>query len=318
MTESKTGRVPLIHWQRPMVQMLSALAPIAAAAAYFFGWRVLVLLAVVNAAGLATEYLFVRRWQEPVSSAVLVTGTLLTFSLPPTLPLWMGALGAVFGVVFGKMVFGGFGRNVFNPALVGRAFLYVSFPVHMTNRWVEPVTGPAGGLASYAADAVSSATPMALVGRGEHVSWAALAWGNVAGSLGETSAVLIVLGGLYILWRRAADWRIVVAGLCGMTALMVPLWLAGAEGVAHPLSWLLAGSTLIGLLFYITEPVSACRTVAGKWIYGLLFGLLVVTIRTWSVWPAGTMFAVLLANVFGPIVDHVVRVVAGRKEPGPA
>jgi Na+-transporting NADH:ubiquinone oxidoreductase subunit B len=294
--------------------MLHALAPIALASVWLFGWRALAVLFAANVSAFVTEYLFVRRRREPVSSAVFVTGSLLALSLPPAVPVWMAVVGSVFGVAFGKMVFGGFGRNVFNPALVGRAFLYVSFPVQLTAGWVRPVEGAAGRLSAWApgVDALTSATPLDSLATGETVSWLRLSVGNTAGSLGETSALLIALGGAYLLWRRAADWRLTAAALIGFLALSFPLRAAGLDGAADPLRGLLAGSMLFGVFFFVTEPVSAPKSRPGKWIYGALFGLLTAAIRTWSAWPEGTTFAILMANTFAPIIDHAVRSLAAR------
>ncbi len=311
-----------ITWQLPMKRVLFALVPAVVASVYFFGWRALVVLAAVNAAGFLTELIFTRYTKAEVTSAVFVTSFLFALSLPPGIPIWIAVVGVVFGVLFGKMVFGGFGRNVFNPALVGRVFIYVSFAVPMTSKWVQPLTsavgplqlpGPWGGFTRWAADAVSSATPLRLLRQGLHVDLAPLAWGNVAGSLGETSAVLIVLGGLYIVWKKAANWRIVVSELAGFVVLQAIFWLAGVRHAADPLTALLAGSTLLGMFFMATDPVSASQTQGGRWVYGALVGALTVLIRTFSIWPEGTMFAILLGNTFAPIVDHLVRQRAGKK-----
>ena len=166
MSSPSAKPVPLMQWQPPMVRVLWALTPALAMSVWLFGWRSLVMLAVVNGFGWLAEYLFARHYREPVTSAVLVTNCLLALSLPPNLPWWMAALGIVFGVVFGKMAFGGFGRNIFNPALVGRAFLYVNFTTAMNNRWFEPVGGAWGGLTRYAPDAICSATPIARLSAG--------------------------------------------------------------------------------------------------------------------------------------------------------
>jgi Na+-transporting NADH:ubiquinone oxidoreductase subunit B len=311
-----------ITWQLPMKRVLYALVPAVVASVYFFGWRALVVLAAVNAAGFLTELIFTRYTKTEVTSAVFVTSFLFALSLPPGIPIWIAVVGIVFGVLFGKMVFGGFGRNVFNPALVGRVFIYVSFAVPMTSKWVQPLTpaagplqlpGSWGGFTRWAADAVSSATPLRLLRQGLHVDMPPLAWGNVAGSLGETSAVLIVLGGLYIVWKKAANWRIVVSELAGFAVLQAIFWLAGVRHAADPLTALLAGSTLLGMFFMATDPVSASQTQGGRWIYGALVGALIVLIRTFSIWPEGTMFAILLGNTFAPIVDHLVRQRAAKK-----
>jgi Na+-transporting NADH:ubiquinone oxidoreductase subunit B len=310
----------LVKWQLPMRRVLYALTPICLASIHFFGWRALAVLAVSNAAALATEYLFLRPYKESVSSAVFVTGTLLGLSLPPGLPLWMVAVGAAFGVAFGKMVFGGFGKNVFNPALVGRAFLYICFPKFMTPaEWVAPARGAVGSLAQWMPDAVTSATPLAAAKAGQAVDHLSLAVGNVSGSLGETSAILVVLGGLYLVWKKAANWRLVVAGLAGTLALQSLFWHLGTKGATDLYTGLCGGSYLFTLFFFITEPVSAPRTNEAKWIYGILFGCLGVLIRTFSVWPAGNMFAVILCNVFGPTIDHAVNAVkTARKKATPS
>jgi Na+-transporting NADH:ubiquinone oxidoreductase subunit B len=301
-----------------MVRVLSALVPIALWGVCLFGWRVLAMLAAANAAAFATEYLFTRQGKEPVTSAAFVTGCLYTLSLPPTLPLWMTALGAAFGIAFGKMVFGGFGRNIFNPALTGRAFVYVSFGNYMTARWWEPLSGRWGGLAAYApaADAVTQATPGMLLKAGAHFSLAELALGSTAGTIGGSGALLPLLGGLYLIWKRAASYRIVVSGILGFLLTQSLLWLAGAAKAADPLSAALAGSFVIGVCFYATDPVSACQTDPGRWIYGAMIGALSSLIGVFSAWPAGTMFAILLANMFGPLVDMGAKGLQARK-PGP-
>ena len=297
----------LIKWQLPMQRVLYALTPPVLASIHFFGLRSLVLLAVVNAAGFLTEFIFSRYNKEPVSSAVFVTNFLFTLTLPPTLPVWIAAVGIVFAVIFGKMVFGGFGRNVFNPALVGRAFIYVSFGVPMTTHWVEPFKLLPGGFASFASDALSGATPLRQLAAGETVPRLSLLLGNVSGSLGETCAVLIVLGGLYIVWKKAANYRIVLSCLAAMLLAQAVFWLAGLRGAGDPLSALLSGGFLLGSFFMATDPVSAAQTNGGRWIFGTFIGLLTVLIRLFSVWAEGMMFAILLGNIFAPILDYAIR-----------
>lgn len=303
-----------MQWQLPMQRVLYAVAPSALAAVYFFGWRALAVLLVTLGAAFLTEFLFARSLKIPVTSSVLVTGALLALSLPPTIPYWMAAVGAAVGVTFGKMVFGGFGKNLFNPALVGRAFLYVSFGNELSARWIEPVNGAAGGFAAYTSDAVSGATPMAVLARGETVDWLRPLLGNTAGSLGETSALLLILGGLYITWKKAANYRIVVSGFAGFLLMQTVLWLLDAQAsgpeqklAADPLSALLSGGLVFGIFFFATEPVGASQTGEGKWIYGGLIGVLTALIRLFSSWPEGMMFAVLLGNVFAPIMDVAIR-----------
>lgn len=305
---------PLVKWQLPMKRVLYALAPIALSALYFYGWRVALILAVCNAAGFLAEYAFTRGWKQPVSSAVFVSATLYAMSLPTDLPIPMAALGAVFGVVFGKMVFGGFGKNVFNPALTGRAFIYICFGGHMTTRWNEPVPGALGGLLAYRSDAVTQATPGMLLKTGEAVALPDLFLGNTAGVIGGTSALLVILGGVYLLRTKTANYRIVASALAGFLLTQTLLFLAGTPRAAAPVPALLAGSALIGFVFYATDPVSAPNTQPARWMYGAFIGSMSSLIGVFSVWPAGTMFAILLANMFAPITDYAVnRVTKGGK-----
>ncbi len=296
-----------VRKQLPMTRVLLALLPVALSSIYFFGWRVLLLLVAVNAAAFVAEYSFTRRWKQPASAAVFVSGVLYTLSLPPRLPIWMAVLGIVFAIVFGKMVFGGFGKNVFNPALTGRAFIYISFGRQMTGEWYGPIQGVLGGFGAYATDAVTHATPGMTLKAGEAVPLLKLVLGNTAGVTGGTSAILVLLGGIYIVWKKAANYRIVVGGFAGYLVMQTVLWTAGYAGVASPLHALFAGSILFGVFFYATDPVSGPITQQGRWIYGTFIGVMSAVITVFSAWPAGTMFAILLANMFTPIMDHAIK-----------
>ena len=297
----------LVNWQPPMRRVLIGLAPAALLSVYLFGWHSLLTLAVVCLFGWLTEYLFLRQYREPASSAVFVTAFIFALSLPPNLPLWIAVVGVVFGVLFGKMVFGGFGRNVFNPAMVGRAFIYISFARFMTAQWVEPFGGFPGGFGAFASDAVTRATPLAVTAGGQSVSWLRLFLGNVSGSLGETSALLLLAGGLYLVWTRTASYRIVAGTFAGFLVMQAALWLAGVPEAADPLTALLSGSIMMGAFFVATDPVSASQTNLGRWIYGAFVGVMIVLIRVFSVWAEGTMFAVLLGNMIAPIMDYAIR-----------
>jgi len=299
---------PLVLKQKPMLQVVYALIPLTVFAVYLFGWRVLVVLAVVNLAGFLAEYLMVRKSGGQVSSAVFTSSFIFALSLPPTIPLWIAVVGIVFGVVFGKMVFGGFGRNVFNPALSGRAFIYVSFGVPLTSKWVAPFWGGAGGFVAYNADAVSSATPLVRLAGSGIVDKISLLVGNVSGSMGETSAILIIIGGLILMIRKVASFRIVVSGIAGFLVFQSIFWLLGLGKFYDPVSAILSGSFLFGVMFCITDPISASQTTnGGRWIYGAIFGVLCALIRTFSSWPAAVTFAVLIANMFAPLLDHLMK-----------
>ena len=299
---------PLIKWQRPNVHVMYALAPAVVASIYFFGWRSLLMLSVVCVAGFLTEYFFLKStYKEPVSSAVFVSCFLFGLSLPPTLPIWIAVVGIVFGILFGKMVFGGFGRNIFNPALVGRAFIYISFGGPMTAAWVDHVGGGLGGFARFSTDAVTQATPLTQLSQGLPVSKISMLLGNEAGCIGETSAILLLLGGVYIVYKKFANWRIVLSIFSSMLVLQTVLWLTSAGNALDPLSSVIGGGFMMGAWFMATDPVSASQTNGGRWIYGLLIGSMTVLIRTFSIWAEGMMFAILLGNMFAPIIDYYIK-----------
>ncbi len=307
----------LVRWQPNMVAVLKAVAPAGLAAVYYYGWRALAVVAVTNAFAFATEYAFTRRRGESVTSAAFVTGTLLALSLPPAVPFWMCAVGAVVAIGFGKELFGGMGRNVYNPALVGRAFLYVSFPVAITGTWTEPFWGGVGGLTAWApgADAVTSATLLPVLAQGAPIGLSALFWGAMPGSLGETCKAAVLLGGAYLLWRRVASWEIVASVLGSFAVLTGVLRTAGLAG-PDPLRAVLAGGILYGAVFMATDPVSANRTRAGKVLYGCVIGTAAVLIREFGNFPEGAMFAILLGNTFGPIIEEALAAWKARRAGG--
>jgi Na+-transporting NADH:ubiquinone oxidoreductase subunit B len=221
----------------------------------------------------------------------------------------MVAVGIIFAVVFGKMAFGGFGRNVFNPAMVGRCFLYIAFPIQMTSTWARPLADPWGGLLSWtpSPDAITSATPLTELKNGTPTPLSDLFFGTIPGSLGETSALLIIGGGIYLLAVKAAPWRIALSCLLGgvITSILLPL--AGPGMSASPVANLMSGSFLFGTAFVATEPISGAKTRPGQWIYGFMIGCLTIFLRNFSNFSEGVMFAVLLMNGFVPILDYSVR-----------
>jgi len=305
-----------IQKQQAMRNVLIALCPAAVGAIYFFGWRFVAVLAVVVAVAVFSEWLMAKRYNLKVTESVFVTSLLFALSLPPALPLWMAALGIAFGIVFGKMVFGGFGKNVFNPAITARAFVYISFGVPMTGRFVLPQTALnwfPGGLGTWLtkADVVSAATPMIA----QNSSYLELLFGPVSGSFGETSALLLIIGGLYIVYKKVANWKIVVGSISSFLIFQTILFLGGVNGALNPLYALLSGSFLLGAFFMVTDPVSSSQsTDLGRWVYGILFGLLTVLIRVFSSWAEGVTFAILLVNMFGPLFDHYFKQLKAKKK----
>ncbi len=292
-----------------MLKVVYALVPLVLASVYFYGWRSLAVLAVVNVFGFLAEYMFARKNNGKVSSAVFVTSFLFALSLPPTIPFWIAAVGIVFGVVFGKMVFGGFGRNIFNPAISGRAFIYASFGYHLSSRFAEPIAGHFGGFAAWApsVDALTKATPLVKLTTGDGIPILNLLIGNTSGSLGETSAILIIITGLILMIQKTASWHIVVPGLIGFLGMQSILFFSGVAGAISPLYALFSGSILFGMMYMATDPVSSSQTTnQGRWIYGAFIGIMTVLIRTFSIWPEGITFAILLANMFAPLLNYVI------------
>lgn len=302
--------------QKPMLRVCYALTPLILASVYLFGWRSFVLAGLVLVCGIIAEALFTYREGKPVTSAVFVTCLIFTLSLPPTVPFWMAVIGIVAGVILGKMVFGGFGQNVFNPAMVGRCIIYITFPLQMTNRWVEPLWGGLGGLTHWSTslDTLTRATPLVGLRQGDSVPWQDLLLGQTSGSLGETSALLILIGGLFIIHTKAASWRLASSCLLGGIICSGMLRLFGFGQIPTPFSTLLAGSFLFGVFFVVTEPVSAAKTKVGQWIYGLMIGSLIVVLRGFSNFSEGVMFSVLIMNAFVPIIDQTVAQVKRKKK----
>lgn len=286
--------------QKMMDKVLLALSPIMVFSVFLFGWRVFVLILVSNFFAVLTEYLFVRKKKNgKVSSAAFVTGTLLALSCPPTLPFWMAAVGAMVAIGFGKMVYGGFGMNMFNPAIVGRTFIYISFPNAMTVQWLKPFGNIPGGFAAWSnIDAITTATPIAnfnATGISESVS--KLFWGIIPGSAGETSALLIILAAIYLLITKTAKWQVMLSVLLSFTLFTLIFYRL------NPLPFILSGGFLFGAVFMITDPVSLPKNIKAIWIYGFLVGFLTVFIRKFSLFTEGFMFALLLGNTFMPIIE---------------
>ncbi len=301
----------IILKQTIMNRVLYALAPITLFAVYLFGWRVLSVLAVSNLAAFITEYLFIRnRKGGKVSMAVFVTGSLLALSLPPTIPLWITAVGAVVAIAFGKMVFGGFGMNVFNPAIVGRTFIYISFPQAMTVNWLKPLTSFPGGFAFWQNKTLlTAATPMIELKKfGVMPDFLKVFTGLIPGSMGETSAILILLAAAFLIITKTAKWQAMVSTLISFCLFAAIFY------QTNPLTYLFSGAIMFGVVFMVTDPVSMPKNKTAVWIYGLMIGFLTVFIRKFSLFAGAFGFAVLLTNSFMPIIEYgLVKSKAGRK-----
>lgn len=300
--------------QKVMIRVTLSLVPLVLFSVYLFGWRAFFITLAVLVFGIATEAHFTVREGKPVTSAILVTCLIYSLSLPPTIPFWIAVIGIIAGVTFGKMVFGGFGHNIYNPAMVGRCFIYISFPKEMTGTWINPMWGGAGGLTSWdgAVDAVTRATPLAQLKSGSLPSAFDLIIGNCSGSMGETSVVLIVAAGLYLIYKKAAPWRLAVSCLAGglIASFLLRIFSAGPP----ILYTLISGAFLFGSFYIVTEPITGPKTPSAQLIYGFLVGGLTVILREYSNFAEGFMFSVLLMNAFVPMLDMGVKQTKQKKQ----
>lgn len=283
-----------------MRDVLIALAPVVFAAIYFFHWFAVKQLLICVVACLAAETLFTRmRGRKPDLGdlSAMVTGLILGLSLPGTAPWYVGVIAAIVSMGIGKMVFGGLGMNIFNPAMVGRAFVMIAFAGSMA---------ASGYVTTHLdVDIMSQATPLtAHKQMGAVVSLQSLFWGNTNGSLGETSALACLLGGLFLCVRRVASWEI-PAGVLASTLVIGGaanlMDLSSQWTVAHHL---LGGALLFGTFFIATDPVTSPLTSTGKWIFGIGIGALIMLLRLFSGYPEGVMFAVLLMNALTPLINR--------------
>jgi Na(+)-translocating NADH:ubiquinone oxidoreductase B subunit len=309
--------------KRVMSMVIISLVPSILAALYFFGLRFILMVIVTYVAGLSVEAIFAIVRKESINEGFFVTGFLFPLIMPPNVPLWMVALGVVFGVFIGKELFGGSGRNVFNPALVGRCFLALAYPAKMSASWLSAGSGMTGRLFEYASastvDAISSATPLALAKQGEFISLSRMFLGNISGSVGETSAIAIIIGGLFLLLTRVANWRTVASTLGAFAVLTAALMAGdainyGRSGMLDAVLWqLCAGGLLFGAFFMATDPVTSPTTNTGKWFYGIFIGSMTVLIRNFTGYVEGVTFAILLGNIVAPILDEIVFAVRLRR-----
>jgi Na+-translocating ferredoxin:NAD+ oxidoreductase subunit D len=304
------GRTPRI-----MKEVTAAAVVVLIAATWRFGVAAPLVTGAAVAGSVGAEWFFTRhRSTSPLHDwSALLTGLLLGLTLPPTLPLWMAFLGGVAGMGLGKLIWGGLGQNIFNPALVGRAFLQAAFPTAITT-WSPPSISNvprslfAPPLMHGEVDAISTATPLGLA-KFEHefADLLDLLLGSTAGSLGETNALLLILCGAFLCWRKLCDWRLPVATVVA-TAVFAQLlnWVMPGTcptGVFMALS----GGILFGAVFMVTDPVTTPTTARGAWIFGIGVGFLVVLIRNFGGLPEGVMYAILLMNAATPHIERYTQ-----------
>ena len=321
-----------------MFNVTLALIPISLFAIWSFGLSALLLLATTTVTCVFTEHIFcvlagkqtsIRDW------SVIITGLILGLTLPPGTPLWMAALGGVFGVAVGKTLFGGIGYNCFNPALVGRAFLQIAFPVAITT-WtphalpgrftqiipstltfpfakmnVEAINAHIqSALSTAGVDGWSSATPLSLwkfADTPRFESTTRLFSGMIAGSTGETATWLIILCGLYLIWRKMMNWRIPAGMLLSAFVLSGAFWISDRGAYPNPVFMLFSGGLMFGALFMASDMVASPMTSSGVWLYGAFIGAITVVIRILGALPEGVMFAILLGNAVSPLINEITQ-----------
>jgi electron transport complex protein RnfD len=315
--------------KRVMYAVVVALIPAAAGSVYFFGVRALVIIVLASAAAIAAEAAcqkLMRRKVTIADGSALVTGILLAFNVPPGVPYWLPVVGSVFAIAVAKIPFGGLGYNPLNPALAGRAFLLASWPVYMTAAWTDPSRGSLSGIS-----AITTATPLGVYkyARGLLVNPSAAAdeisranaylaelysgpsirnlfFGNVGGCIGETSALLLLIGAAYLLIRGIICWRIPLSYI-GTVALMT--WIFGGRGAfaGNPLFHAVSGGLMLGAFFMATDMVTSPITAKGKLIFGVGCGIVTSIIRLWGGYPEGVSYSILIMNITVPLIDRYTR-----------
>ncbi|MGB5820867.1 MAG: RnfABCDGE type electron transport complex subunit D [Saonia sp.] len=303
-----------------MKNVVWALMPVVFFSVYSFGLNALLVIVTATLACVLTEHFLCKISKKETTVldySAVITGILLGLTLPPSFPLWMVFVGGVIGIALGKYIFGGLGYNVFNPALVARAVLQAAFPVAITT-W-HPAFLPdrfstiSGSVFTWPFmqpqfDAISGATPLsAFKFDGITAPTVELAFGQISGSTGETCAIIIALGGLYLIARNMMSWRIPMAVLLSAFVLSGMLYLINSEIYPSPFFMLFSGGLMLGAVFMATDMVSSPITPIGLWIYGSIIGILTIVIRIWSGLPEGVMYSILLANAISPHIDSMVR-----------
>lgn len=297
-----------------MYRVVVALLPALVWSVVVFGIDALRVTLIAIIASVGFEYL-IQRFLMKVKPSVtdgsaLVTGLLLAFNVPSNLPWWIIIIGALVSIGIGKMSFGGLGTNIFNPALVGRVFLLISFPVQMTSFPTPKMSD---------VDAVTSATPLGLLKEGlmngkplsdlmgQLPTTSDLLLGNMSGSLGEISALMLIIGGLYMLVRKVITWQTPVSVLGSMFIMAGIFWLVSPETYIEPTYHLLTGGAMLGAIFMATDMVSSPMTGKGQIIYGIGIGVITMSIRLFGAYPEGISFAILIMNAFTPLINNTVK-----------
>lgn len=302
---------------RLMYNVVLALIPALAVTLFYFGIGALVVTSISIVSCLTFEFLiqkFILRVKPSITDgSALVTGLILAFNIPSNLPWWIIVIGALVAIGVGKMTFGGLGQNPFNPALVGRVFLLVSFPVQMTS-WPLPIASRM----AYT-DAITGATPLAIVKDGlangdlmssisnQIPSHMELFMGAMGGSIGEIAAFALLIGFVWLLFTKVITWHIPISIFVTIGIFTGILWLVNPEANADPLFHLLTGGIMLGAIFMATDYVTSPMHPKGMWVFGIGIGLITVIIRVWGAYPEGISFAILIMNAFVPLINRYIK-----------
>jgi electron transport complex protein RnfD len=300
-----------------MLGVVIALLPALFASIFYFGYAAIIVTVTSVTSCILFEYLIQKLiFKKPLTindGSALVTGMLLAFNLPSNLPVFIIVIGSFVSIAIAKMTFGGLGNNPFNPALVGRVFMLISFPVQMTS-WPVP-----GGFGTGYTDAVTGATPLAIVKEGlkngESISQlisqiptpAQMFLGNTGGSMGEIAAIALLIGFIYLLAKKIITWHIPVSVIGSLALFTTILWLVNPEKNAGPMFHILAGGVLLGAIFMATDYVTSPMNPKAMIIYGCGIGILTVIIRVWGAYPEGVSFAILIMNAFVPLMNAYIK-----------
>ena len=282
--------------QSIMRDVIIALVPATAAGIYYFGLRALILIVAAIISAVFFEWLYEKITKKPVTIndlSAVVTGLLLAMNLPASAPVWVAIVGSAFAIIFAKQLFGGLGQNFINPALAGRAFLLASYPTEMTT-WVVP-----NGLA---ADAATYATPLAQLKNGTlDASLGQLVLGQVGGTIGETCAIALIIGGIYLLYKHVISWKIPVIYIATVFILFAVI---GRHGMRMPLQEIFAGGVMLGGIFMATDYASSPVTPKGQVIFAVGAGLSTYLIRTFGGYPEGVSYSILIMNCCVPLIER--------------
>lgn len=282
--------------QSIMRDVIIALVPATAAGIYYFGLRALILIVAAIISAVFFEWLYEKITRKPVTIndlSAVVTGLLLAMNLPASAPVWVAIVGSAFAIIFAKQLFGGLGQNFINPALAGRAFLLASYPTEMTT-WVVP-----NGLA---ADAATYATPLAQLKNGTlDASLGQLVMGQVGGTIGETCAIALIIGGIYLLYKHVISWKIPVIYIATVFILFAVI---GRHGMRMPVQEIFAGGVMLGGIFMATDYASSPVTPKGQIIFAVGAGLLTYLIRTFGGYPEGVSYSILIMNCCVPLIER--------------